>query len=102
MDPSLISVVVVLAHVGIILLGGLAYLRRARVDRPPVGVFNGRDVLVVAAALVVNPPVYLAVPTLALAAALAVVSTVMLYFSLSPLLVAVGRAASPSSWLFST
>ncbi|MDQ4068444.1 MAG: hypothetical protein M3203_03050 [Actinomycetota bacterium] len=92
MDPSLISVAVVMAHVGLILVAGVSYLRRARVDRPPVGVFNGRDVLVVAVALVVIPPLYLAVPVLALAAVLAVLSTAMLHFSLSPLLG--GRRAS--------
>ena len=91
MDPSLSAIAVVMTHMGLIVAAGVLYLRRARVDRPPVGVFNGRDVLVVATALVVIPPVYLRIPVLALASFLALISIAMLSFSLAP--VTGGRAA---------
>ena len=91
MDPSLSAITIVMVHVGLIVTAGVLYLRRARVDRPPVGVFNGRDVLVVAGALVVIPPVYLAIPVPALAVFLAILSTAMLSFSLAPVIG--GRAA---------
>ena len=95
MDPSLISSLIVIANVALILAGGVLYLRRARVDRPPVGVFNGRDVLFVAAALLVLPPLYLRAPVVLLAAVFALLSAAMLHFSLSPLLGSrrAGRAA---------
>lgn len=86
MDPALSSIMVVIACVGLILVAGVQYLRRARVDRPPVGVFNFRDVLIVAGALIVIPPLYLAVPLLALAAVFVLLAVAMLHFSLSPLL----------------
>lgn len=91
MDPSLSAIAVVMVCVGLTLVGGVLYLRRARVERPPVGVFNGRDVLVVAAALVVMPPVYLRIPVMALAVVLALFSVAMLSLSLSPVIG--GRAA---------
>lgn len=86
MEPALSAIVVVMAHVGLILAAGVWYLRRARVDRPPVGVFNGRDVLVVAGALVVLPPLYLSIPLLALGVVFALLSIALLSFSLSPLI----------------
>lgn len=86
MDPALSSIAVVVTHVALILAFGVVYLRRVRVDRPPVGVFNHRDVLVVALVLVVIPPLYLRLPTLALAAVFALLSTALLYFALAPIL----------------
>ncbi len=86
MDPSLSSIVVVTAGVASILAAGVAYLRRVRVDRPPIGVFNGRDVLIVGAMLIVIPPLYLSIPVGVLAGIFALLSTGLLYFSLSPVL----------------
>ena len=86
MDPTLSSILVVLAHIVVLLVAGVQYLRRARIDRPPVGVFNRRDVLVVAGALIVIPPLYLRLPTVVLGVVFALLSTALLHFSLSPLL----------------
>lgn len=86
MDPTLSSIALVTAQVSLILIAGLLYLRHVRVDRPPVGVFNARDVLIIGAVLVVIPPVYLSVPIPVLGGMFALVSTGMLYFSLSPVL----------------
>ena len=86
MDPALSSVVAVVGQVALVLAAGLAYLRRVRVDRPPVGVFNHRDVLLVGVVLVVIPPLYLRLPAAALATVFAVLSTAMVSFALAPLL----------------
>ena len=93
MEPALSSIVVVLIQIAVVLAGGIAYLRRVRVDRPPVGVFNGRDILIVGAVLVAVPVVYLRLPTTVLAGVFAVLSASILYFSLSPLL-----GSRPAAW----
>ena len=80
------SIVAVLAQLGAIMVAGVMYLRRARVDRPPVGVFNRNDVLVVSAVLVIVPLVYLRLPTVILAVVFAVLSVGMLYFAMAPVL----------------
>ena len=86
MDPSLSSIALVAAQVAVILAAGVAYLRNVRVDRPPVGVFNHRDVLLVGVVLVVIPPLYLRLPTAVLAAFFALLASALLYFALAPLL----------------
>ena len=40
MEPALSSIVIVLIQIALVLAAGIAYLRRVRVDRPPVGVFQ--------------------------------------------------------------
>jgi hypothetical protein len=85
-EPQLSSIVVVMIYIALILAAGVLYLRRARIDRPPVGVFNGRDILVVGVVLMVLPPAYLRLPTVVLAAVFALLSTAIIYFSLVPLL----------------
>ncbi len=42
--------------------GALAYFRRFRVDRPAIGTFNGRDLVILATFIVLLPVLYLAVP----------------------------------------
>jgi hypothetical protein len=84
-EPALSSILLVFALVALTVAAGLAYLRRARVERPPVGVFNLRDVLFTAVLLVVVPPLYLRLPRLAVAAVLVLAATGILYFTLAPL-----------------
>jgi hypothetical protein len=61
-----------------------AYFRRYQVTRPPIGVFNGRDVAVLLAAIVLIPYLYLVLP-LAVVATLLVLTTLgILYFTLAP------------------
>jgi len=43
-------------------LCALAYFRRVRLERPPIGAFNVRDLTVLACFIVALPPLYLAVP----------------------------------------
>ena len=61
-----------------------AYFRRYQVTRPPIGVFNGRDIAVLLVAIVVIPYLYLVLP-LAVVAALLVLTTLgILYFTGQP------------------
>jgi hypothetical protein len=61
-----------------------AYFRRYQVTRPPIGVFNGRDVAILLAAIVLIPYLYLALP-LAVVATLLVLTTLgILYFTWAP------------------
>jgi hypothetical protein len=78
------AVVVVLAVASTLLCS--AYFRRYEVMRPPIGVFNGRDVAILMAAIVLIPYLYLALP-LAVVATLLVLTTVgILYFTVAPVL----------------
>jgi hypothetical protein len=54
-------------------LGAVGYFRRYRLGRPPVGVVNGRDVVVMLAFVVVLPFFYLALPPWVLPSLLALV-----------------------------
>jgi hypothetical protein len=92
-EPALSSIIIVLIQIAVVLAAGIVYLRRVRVDRPPVGVFNGRDILIVGTVLVAVPVVYLRLPTPVLAGVFAVLSASILYFSLSPLL-----GSRPAAW----
>ena len=85
MEPSMTSIVAVLAQLALVMAAGVVYLRRARVDRPPIGVFNRNDVFIVAAVLVIVPVVYLRLPTVVLAMVFALLSFGMLYFAMTPL-----------------
>ncbi|MGK5552109.1 hypothetical protein ACSNOI_10885 [Actinomadura kijaniata] len=53
--------------------GAVLYFRKARVDRPPVGTFNGRDIVVMMGFVLALPFVYLALPGAALPTVLALV-----------------------------
>lgn len=86
MEPELSTIVVLLLQLGLSLVAGVLYLRRVRIDRPPVGVFNGRDILIVGALLTVLPVVYLHIPTAVLVGTFALLSTAIVYFALNPLM----------------
>jgi hypothetical protein len=63
-----------------------AYFRRYQVTRPPIGVFNGRDVAILLAAIIVIPYLYLVLP-LAVVATLLVLTTLgILYFTGEPMI----------------
>lgn len=66
-------VVVILGYALLVPLGAVWYLRRVRVPRPPVGVFNGRDVVVMMGFVLALPFVYLALPGPVLPTVLALV-----------------------------
>ncbi len=86
MEPALSSILIVLAHAVAMVVIGLAYLRRVRIERPPIGVYNLRDILGVAVVLVILPPLYLHLPDAAVIAILATAVTATLYFTLTPAL----------------
>jgi hypothetical protein len=62
------------------------YFRRYAITRPPIGVFNLRDVVILTVAIAVIPYVYLELPRLAVAAVLTLTLTSILYFTLEPVL----------------
>jgi hypothetical protein len=61
-----------------------AYFRRYQVTRPPIGVFNGRDVVVLLAAIVLIPYLYLALPLGVVTVLLVLTTLGILYFTCEP------------------
>jgi hypothetical protein len=67
-------------------LGALFYLRRVRLERPAIGRFNGRDVMILFVFLVLLPGFYLLLPQWALTSVLVVTFTAALSIGLRPVL----------------
>ncbi len=67
-------------------LCALLYLRRVRLERPAVGVFNGRDIAVLVVFLATLPLIYLGLPRWAVTCLLAVTFTASLSIGYRPLL----------------
>lgn len=89
-----------IVQLGVVLVGAvatclaaLAFHRRVRLDRPAIGVFNGRDVVVLFAFIVTLPALYLVLPHWALTAFLILTFTASLSIGYRPLL------PSPLLWL---
>ena len=76
------TVVVVLAVASALLSS--AYFRHYQVTRPPIGVFNGRDVVILLAAIVLIPYLYLALPTAVVATLLVLTTLGILWFTGEP------------------
>ena len=80
----------------IIVLGGalltsacaLLYFRRVRLERPPLGVFNPRDIAVLLFFILALPFLYLILPTVVLTGLLVLTFVSALYFALRPFLLA--------------
>ena len=64
----------------------LAYFVNVRLERPAVGVFNGRDIIVLLFFIVTLPLLYLILPPFMLTGFLVLTFTCALYLALSPLL----------------
>jgi hypothetical protein len=64
----------------------LAYLSRVRLERPPIGVFNGRDVAVLYVFIVVLPALYIVLPQPALTTMLVITFSAALSIGYRPLL----------------
>lgn len=94
MAPSLGTLLIVAAHVVALAALALLYLRRVRMDRPPIGVFNRRDIFVITMVVIAIPPVYLRLPDFLIAAVFCLVALILLQVITSPLL------GSRWSWLF--
>jgi len=76
---------IVLAHGVAAPLGAWWYFRRFAVTRPPVGVFNERDVVFMSVAIVVVPFVYLALPIAVVATLLCLVALNLVYVLVRPI-----------------
>jgi hypothetical protein len=83
-EPALSSIAVVSAFVLVAVVGAVLYARRVRMDRPPIGAFNLRDIVVISIVVVVLPPLYLHIPSFLIVAVLALVATGIGYFTLTP------------------
>src|ERR1039458_8615658 len=49
---------VILVGITLVSLGALFYFRRVRMERPPIGTFNGRDIVILLAFIVTLPFLY--------------------------------------------
>jgi hypothetical protein len=67
-------------------LGALFYLRRVRLDRPAIGRFNGRDVVILFVFLAILPAIYLVLPQWAVTSLLALTFMASLSIGYRPLL----------------
>lgn len=65
-QQSLIQAVVCAAGVTLVCLGALYYFRRYRIERPPIGTFNGRDITILLAIILALPFLYAILPAWAI------------------------------------
>ena len=65
-------------------VGALYYLRRVRLERPAIGRFNGRDVMILFTFLIVLPGLYLLLPEWALSTLLAITFAAALSIGFKP------------------
>jgi hypothetical protein len=86
MDPSLSSLLALDAAIMFVLLTAWLYFRRVRVERPPVGVFNLRDVTFTFIVLVIIPHLYLDLPRWLVASILVLMAAGLSYLTLVPVL----------------
>lgn len=85
MEPTLGTLALVTAHVVALTVGALIYMRRFTMDRPPIGVFNRRDILLITIVIIAIPPLYLQLPSFVIATLFALVALVILQFTIAPL-----------------
>jgi hypothetical protein len=77
---------VILGHAAVALLLSWIYFRRYPIARPPIGVFNLRDVALMISGIVLVPYLYLALPSWLVAGLLALGMASSLYFMCEPVL----------------
>jgi hypothetical protein len=83
--PSL-SFYVVLGGAVCALLGGWGYFRHYAVSRPPIGVFNLKDIMLMVLFIILVPFLYLLLPLWVAAGLLVVTALSILYFTWEPVL----------------
>src|SRR5437762_13760603 len=83
---SVFQAVVVLIGSVVSCLCALAYFRRVRMERPPIGTFNGRDVVVLMVFIVTLPILYLMLPSSVLTGFLLLTFVSAMYIGLRPVL----------------
>jgi len=81
-----IAYVVVLGCVACALLGSMRYFRRYQLPRPPIGVLNHTDILVMIIAIVALPFLYLILPLWVVASFFMLSALSVLYFAFQPVL----------------
>jgi hypothetical protein len=84
---------VILVGITAVCSGALFYFRRVRMDRPPVGTFNGRDIVILLGFIVTLPFLYGYLPIWLITCLLVLTFTSALYLGYQPVL---GRART---WL---
>ncbi|HEX6448403.1 MAG TPA: hypothetical protein VF060_02975 [Trebonia sp.] len=89
-EQTLTEFGVILAGVTVVCGGALAYFRRVRMDRPAVGTFNTRDVVILLGFIGVLPFVYGWLPVPLVTCLLVLTFTSALYIGYRPLLGPVG------------
>jgi len=82
----LASLIVVYAFALLAAVGGWTYFRRVRVSRPPIGVVNLRDAVILIAVLALMPYLYLSLPLVVISALLVVVVLTALHMALEPVM----------------
>ena len=81
-----LSYAVVLGGAVCAILGGWAYFRRYQVSRPPIGVFNLKDLALMVLFIILVPFLYLVLPSRFVAALLLLAALSILYFTWEPVL----------------
>ena len=71
LQQSMTEFIVALVGVVVVSSGALLYFRRVRQERPPIGTFNGRDIAILLALIIVLPFLYAALPGWAITCVLA-------------------------------
>jgi len=71
LHQSMTEFIVALVGVIVVSAGALYYFRHVRQERPPVGTFNGRDITILLALIIVLPFLYAALPGWAITCVLA-------------------------------
>ncbi|HSZ47903.1 MAG TPA: hypothetical protein VK823_21370 [Streptosporangiaceae bacterium] len=89
-EESLTLFCVILTGLIVVCAGSLAYFRYVRMERPPVGTFNTRDVVILLVVIGVLPFVYGWLPDVVVTCILAVTFASALYIGYAPLLGPVG------------
>ncbi|MDQ2716721.1 MAG: hypothetical protein M3Z08_17585 [Chloroflexota bacterium] len=64
----------------------LLYFRRVRLERPPVGTFNNRDIIIIVVFIITLPLLYLVLPSVALTGFLILTFSSASYIALRPLM----------------
>lgn len=84
--PTVLALIVAIVGTMVTVPLALTYLRRVRLERPAIGTFNGRDIVILFVFIVGLPLLYLAVPMVVLLVLLGITFTSAISIGLRPLL----------------
>jgi hypothetical protein len=82
----LVALCVILIYIAAVILLGWGYFRRYTVTRPPIGVFNIWDIMVMIGGIFLVPYLYLLLPIWLVASLIALGILSVLYFMWEPIL----------------